>query len=429
MSRSIVFIEPHAALFRYLDVARDRFRILVLTADSAACREEERGVQSELGKPGDSWIDCSIECDTTSVDQMLEALAPFYREIAGILAGDDPFVPVAAQLGTRLGFDYSSAEDALAQQRKSRMKERLHQHGVRTAAFEVVTTFEDARRAWQSFGSDAVIKMVDYLGSLNVSRVNAETELRSAWENIIEDRHHAPTPFPLAKEALIEAFIPGRELSIEGYVQGDRCVVLNYNDKITERHFLVIGHHLPASVTQAESEALEAIAKECTRALGLRNTVFHMEVNLHDGAPWVIESASRPPGQYMVDLMQRSYGIDLMDISIRLATGEIVTDTARSPRRHFAMLALYAEQTGVFNGMQSWDEFLARPGVLRTFLGIRPGDPVTQLETFQDKYGFVILESDTASGVRDETRWFFENVRMQVLAQKPAIAFEAAPSG
>lgn len=412
--RYLVFIEPHAALFRYLEVARPRFQIVVLTPDACACRAEERKVQTEMGKTQVSWIDHIIECDTTSVDAMLAALRPVRREIAGVLAGDDPFVPVAAQVGTRLGFDCAGDQDAIAQQHKSAMKLRFHQHGVRTAPFKIARIYQDAHRAWQSFGRDAVVKMVDYLGSLNVSRARSEAELRSAWDSIMLNRRQAPSPFPLAREALIEAFIAGRELSIEGYAQDGRCVVLNYNDKITDPHFVVIGHYLPAQVSQDESDALAAVAGQCVRALGIRNTVFHIEVNLCGGIPYVIESASRPPGQYMVDLMQRSYDLDLMDISVRLATGETVTDAPRPPKRHYAMLAIFADRSGIFEGMEGWDQLMRRSGLLRARVGAKLGDPITELQTFQDKYGFVIFEDETAAGVREQARWFRENVRMKV---------------
>lgn len=410
----MVFIEPDTALFRYLEVARKRFRTVVMTRDSVRCRSEERKALEDMRKSEASNIDTLLECDVTSGDALFEALQNYRGSIAGVLAGDDPFVPVAASLGRQLGFDYAPEADAMAQQRKSLMKTRLAAAGVRTAAFHIVRSLDEARSAWLGLRKDVVVKMVDYFGSLNVSRVRTEDELRRAWNDIAEDRHHTPTPFPLAKEVVVEEFIAGYELSIEGYVQDDRCVVLNYNDKITDRNFIVVGHYLPAHVTAEQSRLLTGIAGDCVRALGIRSSVFHIEVNLNEGLPYVIESASRPPGQYMVDLMERSYGVDLMDISLRLAAGERVEDQPRPPRRHYAMLALFAERTGTFLGMSNWSELSSRKGVLQTRLRVNPGDHVVQLETFQDKYGFAILEDDSADGVRAHARWFRENVRMQV---------------
>jgi biotin carboxylase len=411
---SLVFIEPDTALFRYLEIARRRFHTVVLTRDAARCESEERKACLDRGKSEESNIDTLLECDITSTDAMFDALKNSPTSVAGVLAGDDPFVPVAAALGRRFGFDYAPEADALAQQRKSSMKTRLAGAGVRTAQFRIVRSFEEATAAWHSLGRDTVVKMVDYFGSLNVSRVRSEDELQQAWNDIIQDRRQTPTPFPLAREAVIEEFIAGYELSIEGYVQDDRCVVLNFNDKITDRNFIVIGHYLPALVTEEQSRALTRIAGDCVRALGIRNSVFHIEVNLRDGLPYVIESASRPPGQYMVDLMERSYGIDLMEISMRLAVGERVEDGPRPPRRHYAMLALYAERTGIFSGISNWSEFERRSGVLQTRLRVKPGDHVVRLETFQDKYGFVILENETAEGVRADAEFFRANVRMNV---------------
>jgi formate-dependent phosphoribosylglycinamide formyltransferase (GAR transformylase) len=401
-------------MFRYLEVARPRFRTLLLAPNAEECKAEERKVQRDRGKPEVSQIDHLIECDTANVEAMLTALEPVRTQVAGVLAGDDHFVPVTAQLGRRLGFPYAADEDAIAQQRKSAMKRRLAAHGVRTPPFHVVTSFAEAHGAWQGYGRDAVVKMVDYFGSLNVSRVRTELELRTAWDNIMDNEYAPSTPFPLAREALVEAFMPGRELSVEGYTQEDRCVILNFNDKITDPQFIVIGHYLPAQVPPEELTALKEIAEKCVGALGMRNTVFHIEVNLVDGLPYVIESASRPPGQYMVDLMERSYGLDLMDISVRLAAGERVETLPRAPRKHYAMLAIFAEQSGVFIDMDNWEEFLSRPGVLRTCLDIRAGEPVVKLETFQNRYGFVMLEDETAEGVRELAAWFRANVRMNV---------------
>ena len=415
MSRPfVVFIEPEGVFYRYLDAVRRRFRTLVLTNDYSRCLAQERKMQIEMDRPNESQIDLAIECDVTSVQAMLDVLRPMRDEIVGVLPGDDPFVPVAAQVGTRLGFYYANDDDATAQQLKSAMKLRLRERGVRTAPFQIAHNYEEALHSWETLGRDAVIKMVDFLGSLNVSRVRTESELRAAWESIILDRHQAPTPFPLAKEALVEAFIAGRELSIEGYAQNGRCVVLNYNDKISDPHFMVVGHYLPAQVTQEESDALAEIAADCVKALGIRNSVFHIEVNLRDGVPFVIESASRPPGQYMVDLMQKAYGIDLLELSVRLAIGETVTDRPQPPQRYYAMLVIYSERTGVFQGMKSWDLLCSRPGVLRTFIAVKPGEHVVELSTFQDRYGFVILEDDSPYGVREHARWFRENVHMTV---------------
>src|SRR5271165_4378309 len=103
----VVFIEPHAALFRYLAVARRRFRTLVLTPNADQCAAELQRVQQDMGQPGHPWIDMLMECDTTNVEAMFDRLQPCRSVVAGVLAGDDPFVPVAAQLGLLFGFDYA----------------------------------------------------------------------------------------------------------------------------------------------------------------------------------------------------------------------------------------------------------------------------------------------------------------------------------
>ena len=414
-SGALVIVEPQMALFHYLEVAHRRgFETVVLSSNPDACRAGEREHNHAFAGTEASHIDDLLECATGNPTSILGALAGLRAPIAGIVAGDDHFVPVTAAVGRALGFEYAPEGDALAQQRKSDMKRRLAAAGVPTPSFAIAGDFASATAAWERFGRDCVIKMVDYQGSMNVSRVRSADQLGDAWAAIRQNLRRVDIQMPLAEEVLLEEFVPGRELSAEGYVEEDRVVVLNYCEKITAPNFVVIGHYMPALLSGSERDAATPVVERCVRALGIQNAVFHVELHLRNGAPYIIEAAARPPGQHMVELMERSYGWNLMEIVIDLATGAPVTVAPAPPRKHYAMLALYAEDTGKLTRVRGWEELRARPDVLRTRLDLRPGDPVRALETFRDRYGFVIVEHDTASAARDAAHWIREQVALEV---------------
>lgn len=410
----LVIIEPHAALFRYLEVAQRNYRTLVLSSNPEACLRGELKYNNSMARSSTSHIDEIVKCDTGHSESMLEALLPFQKQIEGVVAGEDSFVPAAADLGKALGFDYTDPGDAVCLHLKTAMKQRFADRGVRSPRFAVAKTLEESVAAWEEFNRNCMVKMVDSASSMNIYRVMTRTDLEEAWDTIVHNRKNIVTPIPLSQEVIIEEFVGGRELSAEGYIQDDQVVVLNFCEKVTESNFIVVGHYLPADLSSREEEQLRGITEKCVRALGLRSSVFHVEVHMLDDIPYVIECAGRPPGQHMVELMRRCYGFDLMQISIDIATGKKVSVAPSEPQRQFAMLALYSKKRGILRKIEGLEELLDKGGATHLHVSVEEGDQIQALSTFSDKCGFVILEDDTPAGIREKTAWMKENVVLVV---------------
>ncbi|SHF15799.1 ATP-grasp domain-containing protein [Streptoalloteichus hindustanus] len=424
----LVVVDPQVALFRYLAVARRKgYRTVVLALDPGFCRvEEARHNRAAFGMDAvtdtatiagvgtTSHIDTLIQCDTGSASAIRDALAPFAGRIAGLLPGDDPYIPATFEAGRALGFDCPPPADAVCQQSKSAMKRRLAERGVSTPDFRIAADPAEAERHWIALGRDCVVKTVDHSTSANVFRVNSREQLADAWDSIITNRLAIPGPFPLSREILLEEVVLGRRLSAEGYVRDDRVEFLNFCEKITSNDFVLLGHLVPAALSPEEEAKVRAVVTDCVAALGIRDSVFHAEVHLREGVPHVVECAARPPGQHVVDLIWRSRGYDLMDVAIDLAVGKPVHVRSRPPRRHYAMSVLFADEPGLVTGIEGLSELRARGGVRQVYLEVRPGDRVDASRTSRRRYGFVVVEDDTAEGVREKAAWLRDNVRLEI---------------
>lgn len=413
ISDSILVIEPQVGLMRYFHVIQRRYKTLVLTRDPQSVREAEQSYNSNPWVArSESCIDEFISYDSVDVPSIIRALRPFEAQLAGIIGGDDASVPLAEQIGYALGFDYARPADAECHHLKTAMKRRLFERGVRTPGFEIVRDLESARRAWQRFGRNSMVKTVDLSGSFNIFRVRTDGELESAWDAITQNK--VKTVFTRSKEVIIEEFIGGRELSIEGYTQGDRIEILNFSQKFTESNFAVVGHYIPADLTIAEEQALSGIACECVRALGLRNSVFHIEVHLQDGALYIIECAVRPPGQHTVDLIGECYGIDLMEISIDLAVGREVEARRREPRGHYGIFSLYTNKSGLLEQIEGLEELQASGAIMHLNVEVKPGDPVEAFHISKRDYGLIMLRDSSPEALRQKAEWFRKRVNFVV---------------
>ena len=412
----LVIVDPVAHFFRYVSSARAKgLKVLALSANPEVCRAEEKGhAKMDSDYPAEGAIDVLLNYQADDVASALEALEPFEHQIAGVVAGDEVTVASTAQIGRKLGFSYAAPEDAACQQIKSLMKERLKDRGVTTPPFVAVTTLEEARAAMSAFSGECMLKMVDYAMSYGVFHVHSDVELAESWQAIETKRKQLDHGFSTVDTVLVEQHVGGREFSVEGYEQDGRIEILNFCEKLSHSNLMVVGHYIPARTQPAESEALRAVARDCVAALGIRNSVFHAEVHLQDGVGHLIECASRPPGQYSVGVMKRVYGFDLMDLSIDLACGRPVSVRARPPASWNAIMALYAEESGIVRRIDALDELRDRPECYSLKCGVSPGDPVHQLETFRDVLGLALLEAQSPEAIRDAYEWARSSVHFRV---------------
>ncbi|WP_162901652.1 ATP-grasp domain-containing protein [Breoghania sp. L-A4] len=407
----IAILDPGTAHFRYLRSAREMgYKTIVMSADPDAYRAEQALYKQRVPEYDEAWTDVFVPYDSPDPDTLTRLLEPYRGRIAGVIAGDEFPVPAAARLGRALGFNYATPEDADCQRDKSAMKRRLIERGVPTARYRTAESLPDALATWEAFGGDCMVKMVDYASSFNVFRVRSREELENAWYTIVENRRGLQVAFDLAQKVIVEEFIGGRELTVEGYVQDGRVEVLNFCEKITNENFLVIGHYIPARVTKAESDALAGIARQCVAALGVQNTIFHAEVHLRDGQPFIIECAARTPGQHSVEIIERTYGIDLMTINIDLAMGRFVSTRRRPPEAWHALLALYATESGTLKEIKGLEALKQREDLVWLALDVAPGQPVRKLETFKDLCGLAVVGGPAPEDAEAGYCWIRENL-------------------
>lgn len=415
-TRFLVIVDPVAHFFRYVNAAKAKgLKVLVLSSNEQTCRCEEAGHARMVDNyDPEVAIDLLLSYEADNDRSMLAALSPYRHRIAGLVAGDEVTVASTARLGRALGFPYASAEDARCQQIKSSMKARLAERGVPTPRFVPVATFDDAVHHWQAFGGDCMVKMVDYAMSYGVFRVCSREALEKAWSDIQKNRMALDHGFATEDTVLIEEFVGGREFSVEGYVQDGRVVVLNYCEKLTHSNFMVVGHYIPAQVDANEDRLLRDIAVDCVRALGICNSVFHVEVHIENGKAYVIECAARPPGQYSVEVMKRVRGFDLMELSVDLACGVPADVRPRAPSSWNAIVALYSDKTGIVKRTDAIEALRARPECYDLKCSVTQGDAVHRLETFRDVLGLALLEARDPASIREVYAWVRSTVRFPV---------------
>jgi len=281
-----------------------------------------------------------------------------------VVAIDDSGVEVASVAAGRLGLTHNLPAAVAATRDKLRQRQLLAAADVAQpefAAAEVGAVPAVAR----DVGFPAVIKPVGLSASRGVIRVDgreeaerAEPRIRAIVENAGGDPRH-----PL----LIEEYIPGTEVVVEGLLTGGTVEVLAVIDKpdplegpFFEETMFVTPSRLPAD----QQRSAIALAAEAVGALGLTVGPIHAEIRLpSEGGPRLIEIAARSIG----GLCGRSltFGIlgeSLETLIIRNALGEAAGGPI-AQRSASGVLMLPIPATGTLTDVDGIEFALAIEGV------------------------------------------------------------------
>src|SRR6202162_3061479 len=254
---------------------------------------------------GDRAIAVHFESSQPAAANVVEALKG--KSVDGILAlGDSPSV-AAAFAARELGISYNHPASVEACRSKLRMREVFQQSGLKTPWFRVMNLDLLPEPALLGISSPCVLKPLSLSASRGVIRANNRYEFVCAAQRIrtlLESPEVRATREAQLDQILVEGYIPGREVAVEGLLTDGVLKVLAIFDKpdpLEGPYFEETIYVTPASLTESQKLAIQKCAQDCARAIGLTHGPVHAEFRIHgngeaDTEVWPLEIAARPIG-------------------------------------------------------------------------------------------------------------------------------------
>jgi biotin carboxylase len=254
-----------------------------------------------------------IALDFHDPDNATQAIVAYATEhpLAGILSVDDSGSLLAAQASAALGLGHNDPESALAARDKYVMRARLATGGVPVPIFRRFELAVDPADVVPHVTFPCVVKPLLLSGSRGVIRADDPADLAAAVERL--RRFLLKEGYPLDDSYfLVEDFIPGVEVALEGLLSGGELHVLALFDKpdpldgpFFEETIYVTPSRLPA----ADQVAIAASTARAAAALGLREGPVHAELRLNAAGPWIVEIAGRSIGGLCSTVLQFGAGV------------------------------------------------------------------------------------------------------------------------
>ncbi|MCP5094644.1 MAG: ATP-grasp domain-containing protein [Chloroflexi bacterium] len=375
------------------------------------------------------YWDFKLGVDFNNLDHAVDTIvaAAVERPFTAILAIDDSGALLAARASAALGLHHNAAIAAEAARDKYAMRKLLAAGGAPVPMFthfELSDSIEyvcDVVAA--EIGYPCVVKPLRLSGSRGVMRVNDGMELKTAVSRLggllqLMDNQSGADSF------LVEQYIPGVEVALEGMLDNGRLQLLALFDKpdpLEGPFFEETIYVTPSRLPQAVQDAIEAATFQAATALGLRMGPIHAELRVNEDGPWIVEVAGRSIGGLCSQTLRFDQDRSLETLILMQACGLEM----RPPRREgvaSGVMMIPIPTAGLLRGYGGVEEATAVSLIEEVTITTPLNNRLVQLPEGESYLGFIFARGKTPEAVEAALRQAHGLLTFDIDVEIPLIA-------
>ncbi len=359
-------------------------------------------------RPGYAFADWHEVVDIADRRQTLAAARRYH--IDGIVCDTtDVGVPTAAFVAEQEDLPGVGLQTARRFTDKHLMRETLASAGFPQPTFAMVESVAELDSAAERIGFPLVVKPVDNQSSRGVRVVHHRNNLAHAFADA--QRHSRQSGI------LIEEFLPGIEITVEGLCLNGEYFTLGISDKEHFLHRPEVACRLtyPAAFSPSVMQRIEQTNAAVVRALGLQNGVTHAEYMVDGDRVQLVEIAVRGGGSRVYShIVPHISGIDAPRLLLQYLMGEIPIVTA-PPIQRAANLEFFQLPVGRVKRIHGLEEARAIPGVAEILLEFSVGDGLQPPADDRSRPGLMVVLGETRDEVLKVSEQVKKTVRVEVV--------------
>jgi biotin carboxylase len=361
-----------------------------------------------------------------AAEQIVEAARE--RPIRGIVPASDPTAVIAALAAERLGLPHNPPAAARRAANKHDMRAALRDAGVPVPGFRLFPVDLDPAAAARQVPFPCVLKPLIFSASRGVIRADDPEAFAAAWRRIAKLlRDTAPErrarEDDAAEHVLVEEFVPGAEVALEGLLRGGRLEVLAVFDKpdpldgpfFEETLYVTPSRHPAALVARVEE-----VTAQGARALGLREGPVHAELRLAGHGPVVLEIAARSIGGLCSRALRFGAGVSLEEVLVAHAMG-LPLDAIRREARASGVMMLPIPKRGVLHEVRGVAAARGVPGVEDVVVTVPEGREVVPLPEGDSYLGFLFARGASPEDVEAALREAHQELEFEIRPPLPTV--------
>ncbi len=361
----------------------------------------------------------------------------FAREhpLGAIVPADDDGVILAATAAGALGLDHNPVEGVKAARDKHRMREMLSQAGLPGPRFASASTRDDPLNLAATQVYPCVVKPTTLSASRGVIRADTPEQFVTAFRRLAAILEGAPGKGPegRGREILVEEYLPGVEVAVEGILTRGALRVLALFDKpdpLEGPFFEESIYVTPSRLPREECEMIGSCVQQVASTLGLTHGPVHAEVRLHEGRAWMLEIAPRSIGGLCARTLRFGRGVSLEELILRQALGQTIDRLEREEGAAGVMM-IPIPAGGLLREIRGREDALSIPGVEDLVITIPVGQPVVAPPEGDRYLGFLFARAGRPAEAEAALREAHSRLTFIIdpLHEAPEKAYDQASGG
>ncbi|HSM92909.1 MAG TPA: ATP-grasp domain-containing protein [Anaeromyxobacteraceae bacterium] len=417
--------------------------LLLLVPSTSYRLEDFRAAAARLGVPllvGSDRCHCveerfgdlpdDVALDYRNPEEAAEKIARLARArpLAGIVPASDGAAVIAALAARRLGLPSNPPEAARRAADKHASRLALAAAGVPVPSFRLHGLDEDPGEAARDATWPCVLKPLVLSGSRGVIRADDPSEFVEAWrriERILRGarRERRPVAGGAGRQLLVEGFVPGAEVAVEGLLRAGELELLALFDKpdpLDGPYFEETLYVTPSRHPAALQQAIQRVTADACRALGLVEGPIHAELRLPPGGPVILEVAARSIGGLCSRTLRFGAGLSLEEVLVAHAVG-LPVERLRRDARAAGVMMIPIPRGGILHGVEGLGAARAVPGVEDVVITAPAGRELLPLPDGDSYLGFLFARGERPEQVERALREAHARLRVDIRAPLPTI--------
>jgi biotin carboxylase len=359
-----------------------------LNIELVACADYCRKLAPGWGLP--PLMSVPFDQPDVALPRVLHAMR---HPVDAVLAVDDHGVALAAQLRAALKLPGNPPQAVATLADKLRFRQLQQAVGLPHPAFVAVQ--DGDAEAVAGLGFPLVVKARRLNASRGVIRVDDDAQLARAMKQVQRIRASVQRDAD-ALGLLVESFIPGVEVALEGVLEQGVLRVLAVFDKpdpLDGPYFEETCFVTPSRLSRAtQHELADQVQCACAGA-GIGDGVIHAEARINKNGLWLIEIAPRGIGGLCGRVLAATLGMTSAEIVLRHAVDLPLTIQPDEGAAGVMMVPIPA--SGIFHGVDGLVAGRALPHVTGIEITAHPGQLVAPPPEGGGYLGFIFSRAAT----------------------------------
>ncbi len=382
---------------------------------TVAVGSEEKPVLGHLNPSGNLQVDFhDLEGAT---DQIVEFASEY--PLKAIVSTDDDGVVLAAMASDALGLSHNPLVAVRAARDKYQTRQALAAAGMRTPKYQRFSVEDDPNEIAQQVSYPCVVKPLALAASRGVMRADDPEQFVAAFErlvSILRATEHGEQS-AAREQILVEGFIPGVEVAVEGMLIDGELLVLAIFDKpdpLDGPYFEETIYVTPSRHPKEVQDEIVDATKQAVAALGLTDGPIHAEMRVNEQGAWILEVAPRSIGGYCSRALRFGDDIGLEELILERALERPLSSTEpASPASGVMMIPI--PKAGILCEVQYVGQAQEVSGIDEIRLTIPVGQAVVPLPEGSQYLGFIFARADNPADAEAALREAHEKLNFVIL--------------